>query len=215
MGDPDVLILIQIKANWLRFEHGCKPREFVVVDQYGSRADGTSIPPTWHVFHEIDIARLVVLHAKLRDLCDELELCADRLPDRQAIVNALLISAALARILGQQVVIENAKLSRMFDTLRPATLCSVSQRVRHRQAMDQLQAEDLCDALAIAAGTIGPVHVDVLSYMMRCLFDGCRRGIDFHEAMILLLARNRMTLAAYATLSASLTGETNFRTAAG
>ena len=166
----------------------------------------TFVPQPWQVLHEVDVARMVSQHATLRRLCVALEDCADHLPDRNAVAEAAGISAALADSLRRHEAVENTVLSRLFETDPTAGMRVLLARIRHRHAADHLHAEDLRDALEAAVIAPGPIRSDTLSYMMRCLFDGCRRGIDFQEAVILMLARDRLTPAARATLYASLTG---------
>ena len=160
----------------------------------------------WQVLHEVDVARMVAQHAMLRRLCTALEDCADRLPSRDAVIDAASVSAVLADTLRRHEVVENAVLSSLFETDPTVAMHVLLARIRHRHAADHLHAEDLRDALTAAAKSPEPIRSDTLSYMMRCLFDGCRRGIDFQEAAILMLARNRLTPAARATLCASLIG---------
>lgn len=177
-----------------------------MIDSAGEAKIVRRLQRSWRVLHEVDVARMVAQHATLRSLCAALEDCADRLPERDAIIEGIRVSGSLAEALRRHEVVQNAILSSLFDTDPTVSLNTLLARIRHRHAVDYLHAEDLRDALAAAAGTLGPVRVDTLSYMMRSLFDGCRRGIDFQEAAILLLSRDRLTLAARATLSASLTG---------
>lgn len=162
--------------------------------------------PAWRVLHEVDVARMVAQHATLRQLCNALENCADRLPDRAAVLDAAGVSAELAEALSHHEMVENTILSGLFDADPAVEVNTLLRRIRHRHAVDHLHAEDLHDELVTAAATLGPIRQDTLSYMMRCLFDGCRRGIDFQEAAVLMLARDRLTLAARATLKASLAG---------
>lgn len=162
--------------------------------------------PPWRVLHEVDVARMVAQHATLRALCTALEKCADELPAREAVVQGISVSAALAECLRHHEVVENVILSGLFESDPTISMNQLLGRIRHRHAVDHLHAEDLRDALGVAAQTPGPVRSDTLSYMMRCLFDGCRRGIDFQEAAILMLAHDRLTRGARETLSASLAG---------
>ena len=173
-----------------------------------SDADVTARPtlPPCLILDEIDVARMVAQHATLRALCTTLERCADGLPARDAVIAAVTVSAALAECLRHHEVVENAILSNLFESDPALPVNSLLGRIRHRHAVDHLHAEDLRDALGAAAQLVGPLESDALSYMMRCLFDGCRRGIDFQEAAILMLAHDRLTRTARATLSASLNG---------
>jgi hypothetical protein len=159
--------------------------------------------------HSIEIERMVAGHAALRDLCEQLEACADLLPDPGSILRAALVSASLAATLRSHDAMDAAMLPGLIpgllDPRRGIAMGALPGRIRACHASDQLHAEDLHDALA-AAAIGGPVHADTLGYMMRALFDGCRRGICFQEAVILLLGQARLTASARALLWASLTG---------
>lgn len=161
---------------------------------------------TWQVVREIDVVPMIAQHARLRRLCDQLECCANRLPERVAILEAAQLSAELAKRLSSHAGAEEATLAMLFEDDGAAHHHVLLDRIRHRHAVDHLHAEDLRDALTAAATTMGPVRGELLGYMMRCLFDGCRQGIDFQEAAILMLASDRLTKTARATLRSSLTG---------
>lgn len=173
-----------------------------------SRLEPEALPvAAWQILHEVDVARLVVQHTALRNLCVELETCANHLPDPDAVVGAARVSAALIDTLRRHESLEDAMMTSLGDA-DPAGLASrMWARIRHRRAADRLHAEDLHDALTGGVEAVGPVRFDTLSYMMRCLFDGCLRGIDLEEAAMLLLAPGRLTAAARATLIASLSCE--------
>lgn len=152
----------------------------------------------------IGIERMVAGHAELRDLCRQLEGCADLLPDRHAIPRAALVSAALAATLRRHDASDLATLPALLG-IDSAAIGTLPRRIEGCHAIDQLHAEDLHDALATAA--VGaPIHAETLSYMMRSVFEGCRRGICFQEAAILLLVGARITSSARAMLWSSLTG---------
>lgn len=155
---------------------------------------------------EADIAPMVARHAVMRHLCRELEDCANRLPDRYVISHAAVLSARLAANLRECEAMGRAVWSRMFGTQCEATDSALAQRMRHYHAADALHAEDLHEALARAAaqGPAAAAQTDLLGYMMRCLFDGCRRCIDCREAALLLLGADRMSAGAAAALRASL-----------
>ena len=162
-----------------------------------------SLAAPWWLLREADVASLIAQHAALRHLCEELEDCADHLPDRAALACAARTSAAFAELLKGHEAVERTIFGGVLATTATGVLPA---RIRDCHGVDQLHAEDLHEALTIAAQMVGPIRLDTLSYMMRCLFDGCRRSIDFQEAGMLLLARNRLTLSARLALLASLTG---------
>ncbi len=175
-----------------------------MVDGYERRGGPQRIRPGQRVLQEVDIVRMVADHAALRHLCDALEDCANQLPNRVAVMEAAGISAAIADSFGRPEIASNTILTSLFDGDTVTAMNPLLARIRHRQGADQLHAEDLCDALSAAVKSDGAIPSDLLSYMMRCLFDGCRRCIDLHEATILLLAHNRLTPAARVMLCASL-----------
>jgi hypothetical protein len=116
---------------------------------------------------------------------------------------AVRISASFTEVLRRHEMVERTTLDSVFA---PFAADVLPGRIRQCHAVDELYAEDLNEALTLAAATVGPIRSELISYMMRCLFDGCRRSIDFQEAGILLLAPNRLTRAARLALLASLTG---------
>lgn len=163
-----------------------------------------------------EIAPMMARHAVLRGLCSELEDCANRLPDRHVLHQAAMLSTGLATNLRECEVLGRAIWTRMFgvdcDEAERLPGGALAQRMRQYHAADALHAEDLHEALTDAlSATVKrddaapeAVHTDMLGYMMRCLFDGCRRCIDCREAALLLLGRERMSTGAVAALTASL-----------
>jgi len=147
---------------------------------------------------EAEVVLLVSHHARLRALCAALEACADRLPAREAVRHGARLSAALAVALRRHDGMDAA----LFGVpMPPAPLLG---RLRACLAIDQLHAEDLSEALASAATSPAPIGADMLSYMMRALFDGCRRSIDFRETTLLLLGGPQLGEAARWQLCVSL-----------
>ena len=151
-----------------------------------------------------DIAPMVAHHAAMRAICGALEDCANHLPDRRVIRYAAALSADLVAALRECEAQGRDVWQRMTGAGCDAPAETLLGRMRHYHAVDQLHAEDVHEALLRAASRPGLVHIDTLSYMMRCLFDGCRRCIDCREAALLLMARARMSASARAALTASL-----------
>lgn len=156
------------------------------------------------VLDEGDIAPMVARHAAMRAICCELEDCANHLPDRRVIRYAAVLSADLAASLRDCEALGRDLWLHVTGVGCDAPADTLMGRMRHYHAADQLHAEDVHEALLRAVARPGLVHIDTLSYMMRCLFDGCRRCIDCREAALLLLARDRMSAAARSALTASL-----------
>jgi len=65
-----------------------------------------------------------------------------------------------------------------------------------------MHAEDVIELLQREA--LEPEKIDMLSYMLRCLFDNYRRAIDFEELALLSLAGTRLSAEARLALEHSL-----------
>lgn len=161
-------------------------------------------PPAALALDEADVIALVAQHAGLRALCDELEACADRLPGRAVLHHATLLSAQLATDLRRHQGFDAALFGSCGGPGAATPAGAVLARVRACHASDQLHAEDLHEALHAAAISPARLPAETLGYMMRSLFDGCRRSIDFQEATILWLAGDHFATAARARLCKSL-----------
>lgn len=177
-----------------------------MIDQQGPTAASAALPQPSLVLDEIALANLVTQHRSLRRMCDELEAFADCVLDRHVIERAALLSAEFAAALRDHDVGDHALLHILVAGNLAQGTGSLGERIRCCHAIDFLHAEDLRDALQIEAASNAPIRADLLGYMMRCLFDGCRRGIDFQEAAILVVAHDRMSETARAQLGASLRG---------
>jgi hypothetical protein len=201
--------LIWINAGFPRLKLSTPSEVFAAMESGGSaqgvvgavvEATSSRLP----VLDEGDIAPMVARHAAMRALCGELEDCANHLPDRRVIRYAAALSADLVTALRDCEALGRDIWQRITGAGCDAPADTLLGRMRHYHAADQLHAEDVHEALLRAAARPGLVHVDTLSYMMRCLFDGCRRCIDCREAALLLLARDRMSASARSALTASL-----------
>ncbi|WP_416907430.1 MAG: hypothetical protein ACMVO5_10330 [Polymorphobacter sp.] len=168
---------------------------------------GMMVPvPALHAVGEAEVAPIIARHAAMRRLCQELEDCANRLPDHHVVGHAARLSAELAAHLRACEAMGRAVWCRMFGIDCDHEGSPLSQRLRHYHTADTLHAEDLHEALAqIAARPPGPAQpTELIGYMLRCLFDGCRRAIDCRESALLLFGRDRMSRGAAAALAASL-----------
>lgn len=160
-----------------------------------------------------DVTAMLVQHAGLRSLCDELEACADQLPDRASLHQATRLSAVLVADLRRHDRFDRLLLPPVVACGPDAAgnpMASLFGRVRIAHGADQLHAEDLHEtlqeALQAAAAQPGRFRHDAIGYMMRALFDGCRRSIDFQEIAILLLAGESLAIGARQRLCSSLAG---------
>ena len=159
----------------------------------------------WHVIDEIDLVRLLAGHAELRTLCDLLEACADTLP--------VMPSPAQTTVLCQRLTVAIDRYARAGETLleemfrreadRPLAAALLA-RIRARHAIDDSSAQDLIAALDPESTEPDRFPPEMLGYMLRCFFDGCRRAMDFTELAILALGERRLTRDARALLIGSL-----------
>ena len=143
-----------------------------------------------HVIHERDLAPLIAAHARLLDLCDQLEACADALPGRVSDAAVAAVRHDLGAVVASHPRDENAVIdalfARHFDD--PLTAAVVG-RLRARHVSDAIQAEDI---LATLSGASTPC-AEAFGYMLRCFFDGCRQAVDFTNLAVLTLGAGRLT----------------------
>lgn len=161
----------------------------VIMAEQNDLASGQRPSPP--VRDAIGLARLTARHRALRHLCNALEACADRLPDRQVIAQAILVSASLVAGLREPDADGHGLLHELAAGDTSEAMAALLHRIRQCHAIDQLQAEDLHDMLETAATSPAPIRSEMLGYMMRCLFDGRRRAIASEEAAILMLLHDR------------------------
>ncbi len=161
-------------------------------------------PPAALALDEADVIALVAQHAGLRALCNELEACADLLPGRAGLHHATLLTAQLAIDLKRHQGFDAALLGSRGGPGAATSAGVVLARARACHASDQLHAEDLHEALHAAAISPARLPAEMLGYMMRSMFEGCRRSIDFQEATILWLAGDHFDAAARDRLCDSL-----------
>ncbi|RZM04088.1 MAG: hypothetical protein EOP68_19855 [Sphingomonas sp.] len=168
--------------------------------------DGGRVVPfvrRWHVIHDIDLARLIADHARLRDVCDRLEACADALPDGVSDADADAVSRRLRAVVVSHPRDETAVIDALFaaDLDDPLTATLVG-RIRARHLSNAVEAEDI---LAALAGASTPC-AEAFGHMLRGFFDGCRRAMEFTELAILTLGAQRLTPDARALLVGGLCG---------
>ncbi|MEG3159310.1 hypothetical protein U1763_02230 [Sphingomonas sp. LB2R24] len=144
----------------------------------------------WHVIHELDLAGLVAAHARLRDVCDRLEACADALPGRLSDAEAKAICRDLRAVVISQPRDETAVVDALFArNLGDPLTTAVTARVRARHASEAIQADDI---LAALSGVTTPC-AEAFGYILRSFFDGARQAMDFTQLAILMLGAGRLT----------------------
>ncbi|WNO53609.1 hypothetical protein [Stakelama saccharophila] len=158
----------------------------------------------WHVIKEIDVARLVAGHHRLAALCHELEACADALPTLPSPTH----SVALCRLLAATVVRREGDRGNFPEALagkRDTGLLAplLMARVGRLRLADAAYGQELIEALEDARHS-QPVAGETLGYLLRCVFEGCRRTMDVEGLVVLHLASHRLTAEARMLLVESL-----------
>jgi hypothetical protein len=129
-------------------------------------------------------------HVVQRSLCQALETVADRLPALPTADEILRLCKMIQRV----TAIHFTRAERLFADLpvahRPGPAFLSALHEMHQ--FDRVHGEDLAGELwrSITPG----VERDVgkLSYMLRCVFDGCRRAIALKESGIEIARRGLM-----------------------
>ncbi|MEG3168225.1 hemerythrin domain-containing protein [Sphingomonas sp. LB3N6] len=144
----------------------------------------------WHVIHELDLARLIAAHARLRDVCDRLEVCADALPGWLPDPEVDAVCHDLRAVVVRHPRDENAVIDALFSQgLGDPLTAAVVGRIRARHVSNAFQADDI---LAAFSGVATPC-AEAFGYMLRSLFDGARQAMDFTQLAILTLGAGRLT----------------------
>ena len=167
----------------------------------------------WQAINELDLARLLAEHRKLDTLCDLLEACADALPARSTLAQSIVLCEKLAALIDLHERGGTTLFHEMFepDLHRPLTN-ALLDHIGARYAVDSANAQDLIAALDPASEEASRFPAEVLGYMLRCFFDGCRLAMDFTELAILTLGEKRLTPDAKVLLTTSLQVNARFRT---
>lgn len=96
-------------------------------------------------------------------------------------------------------------LEAIFQREPPQTLnAAVLAHIRARHAVDAANAENLIAAREPSPNEQYRLPPETLGYMLRGVFDGWRRAMDFNELAILTLGDRRLTPQARELLIASL-----------
>lgn len=174
-----------------------------MADLIGSRV---AFARRWRVIDEIDLVRLIADHSMTDRLCDQLERCADRLPDWPSDAEAERICKALETLVLGDVGREERLLAAMFGRDLAEPLChTLIESIHMRHAGCVVQAQDLTAMLKAATACKPVISSETFGYMLRCFFEGRRSAMAFGELSILTLGADRLTVAARAALVARLT----------
>jgi len=145
----------------------------------------------WHVIAEVDLAPLLADHAAVRRMCRSVEALADRLADVPGPEERYAVADQIERCIRDHVTITSAFLERMFAGQDLAFGGGLLTRILLDQIADGVHAEDVIEALRV--DVLDPGSVETLGYMLRCLFDSCRRALDFEELALLSLGGPRLS----------------------
>ena len=160
------------------------------------RPDRNIVPFTsrWHVIQEVDIIGLVSEQVRRAVLCDRLEAMADALPAHASQGEIETLDVVLAELFTRErhVALMTLLSRGPSDPLKQALL----DHLRVQDLEDAATARELIDALTPATASDHAISPETLGYMLRGIFTGCRRAIDFEQLAILTLAGHRMTPAA-------------------
>ena len=124
-------------------------------------------------------------------MCRSVEALADRLAEVPGREERFGVADQIERCIRDHVTITSAFLERMFAGEDLAFGGGLLTRILLDQIADGVHAEDVIDALRV--DLLDPQNVEMLGYMLRCLFDSCRRALDFEDLALLSLAGPRLS----------------------
>lgn len=149
-----------------------------------------------------DLAGLLADHAQWRDLCDQLENFADGLPGHPPLDARRRLADRIESATVAHIKITSSFLRRFFNDSEASTTRSILSRILSRQISDALHAEDTADILR--SRSLNSSSIDMLSYMLRILFEGGRRALEFEGLFLLSLGSTRLTRTALDELERAL-----------
>lgn len=161
------------------------------------RLEGSVMPFSrrWHVIQGIDLVRLIGAHHRRAALCDRLEAVADALPTLPTPEKTAALCEELVDTVMRDECDELPYLEKMLLRGPDALADALLDHLRLRQSSDAAMAQELIAALRPEAEEHRPA-ADALAYLLRCLFSGCRRAIDYEQLAIMALAGDRLTASA-------------------
>lgn len=149
-----------------------------------------------------DLANLLADHDRMRDLCDELENLADGLPDHPPLSVRRAVAEKIEGTTVAHVKTTSSFLRRFFSGDEPRITRGLLSRILLWQVSDAVHAEDTAETLRTER--LDTATIDMLSYMLRCLFENCRRALEFEGLFLMSLGRSRLTPAAMEKLERAL-----------
>lgn len=142
-------------------------------------------------------------HQAERNLCDMLERIADSLLEPLDTVLASTGIVALRSCLKRHVALEEIYLYPVLTKrLCPGDLAeNLLEHIRFEHTADESLAHDTADQLEQALGSGRVENPEMLGYMLRGFFECRRRHIAWEDAIILPLARYRLSAKDFRTFS--------------
>lgn len=147
--------------------------------------------PRRPVIEEDDLAPLIADHVEVRRMCREVEALADRLADPPSLMERCAAASLIHATAATHVRVTSTFLDEAFAGERLKFSRSILKRILLGQISDAIHAEDVVEILR--SERLDATRIDALSYMLRCLFDSCRRSLAFEEMALLSIAGDRLT----------------------
>lgn len=151
-----------------------------------------SADPTGNVIRTA-IDTLARYHSQQIELCSQLEVIADALPDSVNTQVCLLAARAVypeikrGHDFEEDILFPMARELAKNDDSIPATL----ERLRYEHWEDESYAQEITDALMSYVTEPEHRNADKLSYMLRGFFEGLRRHIAFEQEHLVPLLLDR------------------------
>ncbi|MBR0551254.1 hypothetical protein [Stakelama marina] len=147
-----------------------------------------------------DVAPIAERHLRVLAICDLLEGHADELPARRAEAALIGHCAELKELCWPDQPAEVERLDSLFRRhAEDAQTAFWIATLRGFRIADASNAQELVEALE-TQGDRRRITGDVLGYALRCLFEGCRRTVQFERLLCLSIGKARMTQGARSLL---------------
>lgn len=154
---------------------------------------------------ELDVARLIERHRRLRILCTQAEVCADGLPASPDAEMAGTFVQNLTTVLADDFGQEQHFMLESFGHDQHSVLVRVLlQQIAGRFTVVVDRAADVAAAFDPVAVDLRPPSHGTRGYMLQSFFESCRDTLWFVELVILALGQKRLTTLARDMLIAGL-----------
>lgn len=145
-------------------------------------------------------------HMRHREMCNILESIADSLPD---LVDCRLCGSLAGILRVDLPAVHRSEEVALFPLIELRAepddgVAGMLARLRQEHAIDEGYAQELGDLLDTLSGGVRPDNPDMIGYMLRGFFESYRRHVVWEQAILLPLARRRLTGADLQQLSETL-----------